>query len=310
MPLHLSGEHLPVTADSMTFDQLIMAASRADLASHICTCDSLILLLTALYTRKQSSFLSYDQNNDREARFEHESALSVLSRLLVEVKVLSGVIKSILIIVDCTALQLACVLHNPPVGMSLTQLKASRLEREDDMVFISESICSQRLLYDDLVAKLHPQVRDIATLPRGAMSPKGGEPLTPSFYSTVARFLWLPLLSVRTMSGPGSDYASGSGSPGDDLSDVYYSAAAAGHSAVLYVLLDTLLLSASNGPGTEALCGVLAEASSMRPADRMRVYSLWRVDSRIDIQASVEDFCSPSVALCEDSALFFAGEIG
>ena len=293
------------------FDQLIMAASRADLAVHISTCDSLVLLLTALSARKESSFISFnissERNNTREARLEHEAALCVLNKLLIEAKVLTGVLKVILLLFDHKGIQLASILEDSPLGLSLSQLSASRLERNEDMMFLPEVLCNESLLMDELVARLHPKVQPFAILPQGVSYPKGGEPLDSSFYTSVARFLWLPLLSVRTV-----DTAAAANSIGLKQIELHYYAAAAGQSVVLFVLLDALLLSSSSSTShqTEMLCSVLSEAYSLRPVDRIRLYSLWRVDSRVDIQTAIEELCNPSIALSRDTTLLFSGKRG
>ena len=298
---------LPHSIDSVMFDHLIMAASRADLAGHIGTCDSLTLLFSALYKRKQLSFLSFnttsDRNNTREARLEHEAALCILNKLLTDVKVLAGVLKVILLLFDNKAIKLASILENSPLGLSLSQLSASRLERNEDMMFLPAVLCSETLLSEELIARLDLKVRHFASLPRDVSYPKGGEPLDPTFYASVARFLWLPLLSVRNVDAD-LPYSNES-----NQKELYYKAAAAGQIVVLYVLLDALSLSSSANSShqTEMLCGEISQAYSLHPVDRIRLYSLWRLDSRLDIQMAVEDLCSPSVALFTDTSLFFAG---
>ena len=291
----------------MMFDHLIIAASRADLADHIVTCDSLIMLSSALYERKQSSFLLFnttsDRNNTREARLEHETALSVLNKLLTEGKVLAGVLKVILLLFDHKAVKLASILENSPLGRSFSELSASRLERNEDMIFLPAALCSETLLSDELVARLDLKIRHFGSLPQDVSYPKGGEPLNLSFYASVARFLWLPLLSVRNVD------ADLSHSNESNQSELYYQAAAAGQTVVLFVLLDALVLSSttSSSHQIDILCRKISQAYSLRPVDRIRLYSLWRLDARLDIQMAVEDLCSPSVALSRDTTLFFAG---
>lgn len=146
-------------------------------------------------------------------------------------------------------------------------------------------------------------MRAAATLPKGDPTRSRGEPLDPEFYTALATFFWLPLLSVRAEQKKG-------GSLGGN-SDRNITAA---HSVVLYTLLDAISINdASSGAESserrESLCSRVAEAFEMPHTDRILLYALWRVDSRIEVQVAVEDLSSSSVSLFRDTPLFLAGTV-
>lgn len=144
-------------------------------------------------------------------------------------------------------------------------------------------------------------MKENATLPKGDPNRSRGEPLDPEFYTALASFLWLPLLSVRAERKK-------AGSIGGN-SDRNITAA---HSVVLYALLDALSISdvsggAESSERRKSLCSCVGDAFGMPPRDRILLYALWRVDSRIEVQGAVEDLCSSSVQLYQDTPLFLAG---
>lgn len=144
-------------------------------------------------------------------------------------------------------------------------------------------------------------MKNTAFLPKGDPNRSRGEPLDPEFYTALASFLWLPLLSVRAERKK-------AGSLGGN-SDRNITAA---HSVVLYALLDAISISdASNSAESserrDYLCRSVGEAFGMPPRDRILLYALWRVDSRIQVQGAVEDLSSSSVQLFLDTPLFQAG---
>jgi hypothetical protein len=145
------------------------------------------------------------------------------------------------------------------------------------------------------------QVKAAAILPKGDPNRSRGEPLDPEFYTSLASFLWLPLLSVRAERNK-------TGSLGLN-SDRNITAA---HSVVLYALLDAISISDASSSADlserrESLCSCVGEAFGMPQRDRILLYALWRVDSRIQVQGAVEDLCSSSVQLFLDTPLFLAG---
>ena len=318
----------------MMLDQMIVAAARADLAVHINICDTLSLLFTALYNRKKSSFLSLNMNNigndNREAMTEQNTALKILNRLLTETKILSGVLKSILIIFDYKELQFACILDHSPLNLSLTQLYQSRIEKHENMIFLPNILNYSSLLRDELIIRLPEQIQPITNIIQGnniqgnniqgniqGIYPSGGEPLDSSFYTAIAKFLWLPLLSVRTLDPEKPDSLEKNQKKEqqqqqeqEQEGDVYYTTALAGQSVVLFVLLDALLLSTPNCSikKCENFCKILSEAYNLHHTDVIRIFSLWCVDARMDIQRAIENFCDPSISLFEDTTLLFRGE--
>jgi hypothetical protein len=277
---------------------------------------------------------------NREALDEHEATLDLLSGQYAEVRALLGVLRTVLLLLRLPALQLSCVGYDSPSDLSLAQMRVDRLEKAEDMMFLSDCIRSDDLLVDLLVDRIHPQVSafelsmnfvnatspafscpqttapshplapspsDLTQVKAAAILPKGdpnrsrGEPLDPEFYTSLASFLWLPLLSVRAERNK-------TGSLGG-TSDRYITAA---HSVVLYALLDAISISDASSSADlserrESLCSCVGEAFGMPQRDRILLYALWRVDSRIQVQGAVEDLCSSSVQLFLDTPLFLAG---
>jgi hypothetical protein len=146
----------------MTFDQLIIAANTSELVSHISVLDSAALLFKALSARKTSSFAAFgggrDRAMNREALDEHEATLDLLSGQYAEVRALLGVLRTVLLLLRLPALQLSCVGYDSPSDLSLAQMRVDRLEKAEDMMFLSDCIRSDDLLVDLLVDRTHPQV--------------------------------------------------------------------------------------------------------------------------------------------------------
>lgn len=149
-------------ADVMTFDQLIIAANTSELVSHIAVLDSAALLFKALSARKISSFAAFgggrDRAMNREALDEHEATLDLLSGQHAEVRALLGVLRTVLLLLRLPALQLSCVGYDSPSDQSLAQMRVERLEKAEDMTFVSDCIRSDDLLLDLLVDRTHSQV--------------------------------------------------------------------------------------------------------------------------------------------------------
>jgi hypothetical protein len=147
----------------MLFDPLVLRASRNELASLLNTCGGLVYLMNSFIRRKQDSFLKsfrgINENNNWEAWIEHERAMSDLQRLSIEVKVISGIIEAILLLFDHKSLHLNCITPNCPIEQSMMLAKLSRLEKDDDMIHLPESICSSELLHEELIKLLDPQIR-------------------------------------------------------------------------------------------------------------------------------------------------------
>jgi hypothetical protein len=149
-------------ADGMAFDQLIIAANTSELVSHIAILDSAAHLFKALSARKTSSFAAFgggrDRAMNREALDEHEATLDLLSGQYAEVRALLGVLRTLLLLLRLPALQLSCVGYDSPSDLSLAQMRVDRLEKAEDMMFLSDCIRSDDLLVDLLVDRTHPQV--------------------------------------------------------------------------------------------------------------------------------------------------------
>lgn len=150
-------------ADGMIFDQLIIAANTSELLSHIAVLDSAALLFKALSARKISSFAAFgggrDRAMNREALDEHEATLDLLSGQYTEVRALLGVLRAVLLLLRLPALQLSCMGYDSPSDLSLAQIRVDRLDKAEDMMFLSDCIRSDELLVDLLVDRTHPQVR-------------------------------------------------------------------------------------------------------------------------------------------------------
>lgn len=146
----------------MTFDQLIIAAMASELVSHIAVLDSAALLFKALSKRKISSFAAFgagrDRTMNREALDEHEATLDLLHGQHAEVRALLGVLRTVLLVLRLPALQLSCIGYESPPDLSLSQIRVDRLEKAEEMMFLSDSIRSDSLLLDMLTDRIHPQV--------------------------------------------------------------------------------------------------------------------------------------------------------
>jgi hypothetical protein len=294
--------------DSVVVDLSVVSAGRLQIVSFLGILDCVGQLLSALSSRKRSCYTVFGVGNNsnsgnkssssKEAQEQHQSALFVLGGLAAEVKVLKGVLKSVLTAMDLSSLHLSCIYDHSHPDISLTNLRLGRLKISEEMMFLSDSLLSEHLLIDHLVARVFPTAQHAAVLPTCELSDQLNEPLDPQLYTALGMFLWLPLLSIRAEL---KDAESSSVLPSNEYTTV-------SQSVVMYTLMDALLLSGDGIDRVEAFSRELGSAYGMTTRSQMLLGSLWSIDSRIGEQEAVTDLCTSTVALYEDTPLFLAGK--
>ena len=292
--------------DSVVVDLSLVSAGRLQIISFLGILDCVGQLLSALSSRKRSCYTVFGVGNttsnsssSKEAREQHQSALFVLGGLAAEVKVLKGVLKSVLIAMDLSSLHLSCIYDHSHPDISLSNLRLGRLKISEEMMFLSDSLLSEHLLVDHLVDRVFPGAQHAAVLPTCQLSDQLNEPLDPQLYTALAMFLWLPMLSIQAEL---KEAESSSVLPSNEYTTV-------SQSVVMYTLMDALLLSGDGIERVESFSRELGSAYGMTTRSQMLLTSLWNIDSRIGEQEAVGDLCTSTVALYEDTSLFLAGKI-